>query len=313
MSDEATSVDERAHAILTELQAEGHDPNATEVQEPTPEAEAPAEVKAEAPAEDAAEARMKRINEWRAEQEARVAERSKRKDEEDLRAKIQELEARLAAPEQSTQQYDLSTPEGFFAAAAQAGVDPIKLGEFVSGELSNPSAVAQRAAREAVSPMEAKLMQMIEAQGQKLTAFEREQQERAQEHQINSAVRGFSEWVAESHQGSLAHKLLTKRGFDVFKNALGQAAGRYGVPESAGPDAYFDAVEHMLNEELSEVRSTFLDDTPSTAKRTAGQAQAKGVTTLTNKVASERSSVVQEDDYADLPIHERERLLIKSL
>lgn len=191
------------------------------------------------------------------------------------------------------------TEEQFFELAERAKVPPQKLGEFLRQRIESPELVARDAAMKALDPKMGAVERELAETRREIAALraEREQEradaeERAAEGDLVSAV--TPEAVPTTY------RLLQKFGQDQMLIYARNVAR--GLPEGVGLQAVLDEMEHRLEQ----VAGAFNDPNqqsqarPHTARVAAAQAK-----TVSNSLAQERASVVQEQDWADLPYEER--------
>lgn len=292
-----TSVEERAADIF------GDAPVAA----PT----APAEAAPEAPAvptlDDAAKARAAR-------REALAQAQQRERERVDASTAIRErdeLRARLKAAEEKTAAYatyiDPSklTKEQFFGLAEKnPELTPQELGEWLRERMANPELAAAKAATAAVDPKLAALEKRLAEQQAVIDQFMQRQQQSAQEAEEHAAATEFLAFTqANAPTSPLSATFLERHGGEEFLK-LALSAAQY-VPEHAGPQAILDEVE----ERLTALVSPYLPASPQRPQAnpsSSHQAPAKAPTNVSNTLAQQRSSVVDEAaDLARLSVEER--------
>lgn len=189
----------------------------------------------------------------------------------------------------------------FFSLAEKANIAPAKLGEWLREAMANPERVAASSARKAIDPeLEAIRRENAEMRGQ-LQSFIKAQadaQAQAEEaHYERQLVSSIQPGVAPH-----AHTFLAKFGPEEFLK-VARSAGRT-LPEGVGAQALIDTIE----EHLEQFASAFVPAQPvskAPASPSPVRAAAKANTTVSNAMAQQRASVVDEDDFADLSYDER--------
>lgn len=189
----------------------------------------------------------------------------------------------------------------FFQLAEQSKVEPAQLGEWLRNAMANPERVAVSSARKAIDPeLEAIRRENAEIKNelQSYITAQRRAEERAEEARMEQAfVQAVTPDVAPT-----AHVFLAKFGPEEFLK-VARSAGRT-LPEGAGQQALIDTIE----EHLEQFASAFLPAQPvskAPASPSPVRAAAKANTTVSNAMAQQRASVVDEDDFADLSYDER--------
>lgn len=311
------SFDQRMAAAIAEVASPetAADPAATT--QPTPAAAAGSTA---APADAATKAREERTARLAALHErgrsavdakARQAEADRVAQEAaSSRQRVAELEARQA------QLVDVAKLDeaSFYDLAKRARVDPQKLGEWIRESIANPEKLAEHAVSRAVDPKLSALERKVQEQDQVIQQFlaqQRAQHERASEHAEQQRFFGFV--GSSKDQAPLAHALLDKSGPEEFWKIADVAAK--GLPPGAGAPALLDAIEHFLDSDgraYAQTLATIYGLTTSPPGTSTAQASppkpaaAKATpTTVSNSLAQERASVVQEEELWKLPYEER--------
>lgn len=189
----------------------------------------------------------------------------------------------------------------FFQLAEQSKVPPAQLGEWLREAMANPERVAASSARKALDPeLEAIRRENAEMRAELQTYIKQQSDARAQaeeahyEHQLVSSI--------QPDVAPHAHTFLAKFGPEEFLK-VARSAGRT-LSEGAGAQALIDTIE----EHLEQFASAFLPAQPvskAPASPSQVRAAAKANTTVSNAMAQQRASVVDEDDFADLSYDER--------
>ncbi len=206
----------------------------------------------------------------------------------------------------------------FFALAEQKGIKPDNLMAWMQKAITSPEKVAEAAALQATQrqydPKFEAVTRENAALKARLDALEaREQQHVAarEEHQQTQAFLGMVSQSAA--RAPLAAKLLTLDP-DEFMQTATLAADR--VP-GMGPEALLDAVEEMLDGDWRKVAqkyATLYGPNPSQPSAPVqptnrGAAMPK---TVSNSLAQGRTALVEEQDFAKLPLEERAAILRRS-
>jgi hypothetical protein len=293
------SIEERAADIF------GSDPGPAPAA-PEPAAAAPAPPAVVEP-DEAAKARAARRQ---ALQQAQERERE-RVDASTAIRERDELRQRLAAAEEKSKAYATHidpaklTKEQFFALAERnPELTPQELGEWLRERMANPEAAAAKAARLAVDPEIAALRKQNEDLAAQLQDFLSRQQTTAQQAEEQRAASEFFAFTQQNAASSpLAATFLEKHGAEEFLK-LAQSAVQF-VPEHAGPQGVLDEIE----ERLTTLVSPYMTATPQRSQATNPShpaAAAKAPTNVSNTLAQQRSSVVDESaDFAGLSVEER--------
>lgn len=205
----------------------------------------------------------------------------------------------------------------FFRLAEQKNIQPQRLGEWIRNAMTNPERVAEAAALSAtrstydpkLAALEAQIAE-LRAQNQSFLDRHNEAQAAVQEREQTHAFLGMVSQSAD--RAPLAARLLAADQNEFMQ--IAELAAR-NVP-GQGPQALLDAVEEMLDQDGRQVAQTYAAlygftsqaQAPKTQNRAAAMAN-----TVSNSLAQERASLVEEEDYARLPIEERAARLIRSM
>lgn len=248
---------------------------------------------AEADAQAAREGRAARIAKLKEKERADAAARSgqRRQDPPPQQESAGEV-ARLRA-ELSKAQAILTDKNAFFEHARQ--FDPNDLVEVIRAEIQDPSRAAAERAKRTISPEIAELRAQLEQQRAEFAAMVGAQQE----HARNAAERAAESAVIGAVRASATTAPHTARFLEKFGDGeflkLANAAADH-VPPGAGEQALLDVLETHLEQlaGFASAPSPAQASTQATSKPTSpAAAKAK---TLSNSLASGRSSVVAEDD-----------------
>lgn len=225
------------------------------------------------------------------------------------------------AERQAASRVDVSQLDeaAFFALAEKRGIAPQKLGEWIRTAMTNPEKVAEAAALQATQrtydPKFDAIQRENAALKARLDAFEASQAKQASAAEEERQTKAFLGMVAQSSERApLAAKLLASDP-DEFMQMASIAAPR--VP-GMGPEALLDAVEELLDGEGRKVAQTYatlygISPSQNPAPTTPTTRGAAKPNTVSNSLAQERASLVDDDDFARLPIEERAARLIKSM
>lgn len=292
------SVEERAADIFGDAPA----PGAPTSPEPAAPA-APAAPELDAAAKARA-ARREALSQAQQRERERVDATTAMRERDDLRKRLTEAEERSKAYASHVDPKKL-TKEQFFALAEQnPELTPQELGEWLRERMANPELAAAKAARNAVDPELATLRQQVAEQKAALEAFQQQQAANAsQAEEQRAATEFFAFTQTNASSAPLSSRFLeTHGGEEYLKLAL--SAAQY-VPEHAGPQAILDEVE----ERLTALVSPYITASPQRTQATppsSNLAPAKAPTNVSNTLAQQRSSVVDESaDFARLSLEER--------
>jgi hypothetical protein len=192
----------------------------------------------------------------------------------------------------------------FFKTAQRRGMTPQRLAEHLRDRLADPAKQAADEAEVAMTPIQRKLDELERRAGERIAALEHEIGRRDQDaREAQAAAALVADARAQARTSPLAAAFLEKRGEEAFVELATAIAN--AMPPHSGLQAVLDMVEHNL-EQLAEVfRSSTETKQPSQPR-----AAAKAATTVTNSIASRRSTIADEDaEFAALPLEERLALL----
>lgn len=206
----------------------------------------------------------------------------------------------------------------FFALAEQKGIDPNKLGTWIRDALTNPEKRAEAAALQAqkstYDPKLAALEARIAEQQARIDAFTAEQEKGRAAQEEERQTKAFLGFVAQStERAPMAARLLQTDPEEFIQMASIAAESVAGM----GPEALLDAVEELLDGPTRAVAQKYAALYGITSQPTApSQPTTRGAAqpnTVSNSLAQQRVSLVDEDDFAKLPIEERAARLIRSM
>lgn len=227
-----------------------------------------------------------------------------------------ELRTKIAALESRSKDYDARidptslTPEQYLALGEKLpNLDPHKLGEWLRERMANPELAAARAATSAVDPKLSALEQKIAAQQKVIDDFVAAQQKTHEDAEEAAAVDRLTEFTRSNEQHApYAAWFLGQFGQEQFLKVAYKAVEN--LPPHAGDQAVLDEIEEGLagiyqpREAVSQRRQA----SPPQQNHAAAQAP----TTISNTLAQQRSSVVDEDsEWAALPFEERSARLFR--
>lgn len=224
------------------------------------------------------------------------------------------------AEKQAASRVDISglDARSFYALAEQKGINPNQLAEYIREAMTNPEKVAEAAALHATrtqyDPKFAALEATIARQNEQIQSFlqaQQHQQAAVVEQQQTHAFLGMVSQSAE--RAPLAARLLATDQNEFLQMAEIAAAGVPGM----GPEALLDAVEELLDGDGRKVAQTYAAlyglSSQATAPTTPTTRGAAKPNTVSNSLAQERASLVEEENFARLPIEERAARLIRSM
>lgn len=322
-SSEAGTIEQRQAALFEELGGEPVQPAGDEAEDATG---TPAGTERSAPAVSPADST----------DEARRAERRQRLDAMKLQTR-QDVDRKERQSAYDKQQRDLTAAqeradlaEKRASTALDRSVlkDPIKVLRLLEAEgipadqvanairesMTNPEIAATRAAREAISPEVAQARAENAALKARLDAFEaREAASNARYAEQRDTEEFITYAGTASQRAPLAAKLLAHDRNEFLQLATIAAEG---VPPGAGRDALLDKLEDLLDGDVRGVAQKYAAiygplPTPSPAPQT--RPGAVQPTTVSNSLAQGRTTLVEEEDFARLPLEERARRIIRSM
>ncbi len=247
-------------------------------------------------AEDAAKARRERLAKAAADMRASVDAKAQKREDAELRQRLAAAEKRAEEAERMRdQRIDISTltePQ-FFEYAAKAKVAPARLAEWLKEQSEHPELAAHRAAESAVAPKLTEWEKRIAAKEAELDQIIEHQRRSVVDAEEHAAFQEFAAFTASNAVTSpYSAAFLQRKGAGEFKKLALSAAAR--VPPGAGAQAVLDHIEENLSL-LAEIYA------PPGAPAKASNPHpipgaAKPMTTVSNTLAQQRASVVDEDD-----------------
>jgi hypothetical protein len=310
-STEDGTLEQRQAALLTSLRSETPDV--------APDAPAPAAPAAAPPlAEDAArkerrarlEALSRETREAVDRKERQTASEKLARDLAAAQARAAEAEKRAAA---ALDRAVLKDPIKVMRLMEAEGIHADKVAEAIRESITNPDVVASRAAREAVSPEIQAMRDEIAAsreQVKQLLATVAQRDAAAEEQRHTEAF--VQHAAASATRAPLAAALLKHDRAEFLQ--IAEIASRR-VHEGAGADALLDALEDVLDSDVRQVAQKYaaIYGTAQPSPATQTRRGAVQPNTVSNSLAQERGSLVEEEDLAKLPLEERARRLIRSM
>lgn len=247
------------------------------------------------------------LDKLRAEERAKVDAMAAIRERDDLRRQLQEERDRAKAYATHVDPSKLTKEQFFELAEKNPGLSPQDLGEWLRERMANPEQVAATAARKAIDPELAELKKLVAEQKATIDGFMQSQQQAhhdAVERQASEQFYAFTHENAAS--APTAARFLEKFGAKEFHPLALRAV--QALPPGCGPQAVLDEIE----EQLSQLGAIYPAQPVANQQRrqasplTTNTAAAQAPTHVTNSLAQQRSSVVDEDkDWASLSFEER--------
>ncbi len=205
-----------------------------------------------------------------------------------------------------------------FALAEKRNISPQRMGEWIRDAMANPEKQAEAAALKATKttydPKLAALEAQIARQNEQIQNFLQQQAQAKADAEEHHATRSFVSMVKQSaDRAPLAASLLAVSEDEFMQMAEIAAATVPGM----GPQALLDAVEELLDGDVRQSAQTYAalygspSQQPAPSKPT--NRAAAMANTVSNSLAQERASLVEEENLARLPIEERAARLIRSM
>lgn len=240
------------------------------------------------------------------EERARVDAMAAIRERDELRQKLAALEGQAKAQPANVVDIDSLDEEKFYSLAEKAKINPTRFYEWLRERMANPELAAAQAATRAVDPKLSALEKQNAELRERLDAWEQQQRQAAEEAQERQYAEQFFAFTREN-AGTSPHsaRFLEKFGADEFYKLAQRAAPL--VPPGAGAQAILDEIE----ERLSQVVGGLAAETAVPQRRQASPthqntAAAQAPIHVSNSLAQQRSSVIDEDDnWAALPFEER--------
>lgn len=192
-------------------------------------------------------------------------------------------------------------------------VSPEKMAQFFI-ESGQPDKVAERRAKAAQEPVSAEIKKLQdELKAMKDQATQREESDK-QKAARAASEKDFASRVLElKSDAPSAARLLNKRPQEFFAMADMAAKNLMAAAEAKGTSATWDDVILDVNKQLEDFAKDLQDEAPAVAASSAPEKPTKKpaaaqASTVSNRVASERSAVLGEDDkWESLSFDERVR------
>jgi hypothetical protein len=264
----------------------------------------------------AAKARADRraaLDELKAKERQKVDAMAAIRERDELRKQLNEERERAKAYATHVDPSKLTKDQFFALAEKNPELTPQELGEWLRERMANPEAAAANAAKRAVDPEIAQLKQLVEQQQAAINSFMQSQQTAQEQAVERQAFEQFNAFTLENAATSpYSARFLERHGPEQFYRLVRSAA--QAVPEHAGPQAILDEIEENLTQ-LGSIYQAAPAAAPQRRQANlspTNQAAAKAPTHVTNTLAQQRSSVVDEDtDWAALTFEERSARLFR--
>lgn len=253
------------------------------------------------------------LDKLKAEERSKVDAMAAIRERDQLRKQLEEERERAKAYATHIDPSKLTKDQFFALAENNPELTPQELGEWLRERMANPEAAAANAAKRAVDPELAQLRQLVEQQQQAINSFMQSQQTAREDAIERQAYEQFTAFTMENAQvAPYSSRFLEKNGPEQFYKLVRSAA--QAVPEHAGPQAILDEIEEILTQ-LGAIYQAAPAAAPQRRQANfspTNQAAAKAPTHVTNTLAQQRSSVVDEDtDWSSLPFEERSARLFR--
>lgn len=230
------------------------------------------------------------------------------KERDELRKKLATLEEQTKAYAAYIDPAKLTKDQFFQLAEKNPDLSPKELGEWLRERMANPEEAARRAATSAVDPKLQALEKKIAEQEEAIQRFLTEQQTQRQHAEDMQAAHELHAFVQENAAvAPLTARFVAAKGLQGLYEAALSVAQR--LPEGAGPQAVLDELEESLVAGQRDYAAIYGNQ--PTQRQPAfspppNQAAAKAPMNVSNTLAQQRSSVVDEQtDFAKLPYAER--------
>lgn len=212
----------------------------------------------------------------------------------------------------------LKDPHAVLGLMEREGMSAEDVANAIRESMSNPEKAAEAAALRATTatydPKLAALEARIAEQQAKIDAFTAAQEKAQAAAEEKAQTEAFLGFVAASAERSpMAAKLLETDPEEFMQMASIAAEGVAGL----GPEALLDAVEELLDGPTRQVAQKYaalygLTSQPAAPTQPTTRAAAQA-NTVSNSLAQQRASIVEEEDFAKLPLEERAARLIRSM
>lgn len=300
-TDYESSFDARSAAIFgtSETAGDAGAPSHSPADAASPAVSAEPDANAKARAE-----RRAALDKLKAEERSKVDAMAAIRERDELRRQLASYEAKVKETDGRIDPKSL-TKEQYFALAKQLpDLSPQELGDWLREQYANPEAAAATAAKRAVDPELAQLRQLVERQQAAIDGFMQSQTKAREEAIERQAYDQFFAFTRENAQTApYSARFLEKHGPEQFHQLVRSAA--QVVPEHAGPQAVLDEIEEKLTQ-LGSIYQAQSAPNRQVANTPSRPAAVQAPTHVTNTLAQQRSSVVDEDtDWGSLPFEER--------
>jgi hypothetical protein len=316
------SLEERIASVNTALDASSEtagDPG--EVAVPAAGAPASPAASGDAAAQQRAAERRARLDALRSTERERVDTKAQQAASDKMARELAAERARAEAAEaRAAKMVDVDSIDeaALFALAEKRQISPQRMGEWIRDAMSNPEKQAEAAALKATKtsydPKIAALEARLAAQDEQIQSFLAEQAKAKADAQEQHETRAFLDMVkGSSERAPLAARLLATNEQEFMQMAEIAAGSVPGM----GPQALLDAVEELLDGDVRQSAQTYAalfgspSQQPAPSKPT--NRAAAMANTVSNSLAQERASLVEEENLARLPIEERAARLIRSM
>lgn len=243
---------------------------------------------------------------------ARLERESVRKSTE-LAAKAAELkaqESKFTDREKKLADFEkaFNDPDALLGLLADK-ITPEKMSQFFL-EQGQPDKIAERRARAAQEPVTSELTKLREEMAELKKEAQDKETKAAVVAQRQESEKRFSERVLDlKADAPLAARLLEKRPKDFFAMADQTATQLMAAAQAEGRTATWDDVIKDVHKQLHDFNSALQEEaaqtavsSPETSKKTA----AAKAPTVSNRAASDRSTILNEDEtWENLPLEER--------
>ncbi len=254
------------------------------------------------------------LEKMKAEERGRVDAMAAIRERDQLRSELAAEREKSKAYERHVDPSKLSKEQFFALAEKNPDLSPRELGEWLRERMADPEAAATQAATRAIDPKLSALEKKLAEQAAVIDNFMSAQQRARDEAVERQAAHEFFAFTKQNAAvAPYSARFLEQHGPDEFYK-VAQSAVR-NVPPHGGAQAVLDEIEEQLTA-LSRIYQT----TPQTGvpqRRQASptpqaHAAAQAPTHVSNSLAQQRSSVVDEDsDWASLPFEERSARLFR--
>lgn len=263
----------------------------------------------------AAQARAERraaLEKLKTEERGRVDAMSAIRERDELRKQLSEERERSKAFATYVDPSKLTKEQFFGLAEKNPELTPQELGEWLRERMANPEAAAANAATRAIDPKLTAMEKRLAEQQAVIDDFMKAQTSAKEDAVEREAAEQFYSFTRENAATSpYAARFLEKHGAEEFYKLAQRAA--QDVPPHGGAQAILDEIE----ENLSAFGAIYSAQPAEPQRRQASPtspnpAAAQAPTTVSNTLAQQRTSVVDEDgDWAALPFEERSARLFR--